>query len=303
MKHHKHPGGCPNSKFNRRNFIKASAMAAGALSFGSFPYHLFAAEKKKYAYDRVTLGKSGIEVSRLAMGTGSSGFNKSSNQTRKLGIKGLSELLHAAYDEGINFWDSADQYGSHPHLKEALKYVPREKVVILSKTRASTEAEMKADLDRFRKELGTDYIDIMLLHDRRDPDWPEKMAPVMDVLSRAREDGIIRAHGVSCHTFGALVAAANTDWVQIDLARINPYGAIMDGPVDQVVEVLKTMHKQGKGIVGMKIFGAGKLVDKKDECLQYALAKEFIHGFTIGQEGFDQTRDLLKRIPEASVRG
>ena len=303
MKRHKSKQ-CPGKDgLSRRDFIKATALATGAFSFGRFPHHLFAAEKKKYATDRVMLGNTGIEVSRLAMGTGTHGFNKHSNQTRKLGIKGLGDLLHAAYDEGVNFWDSADQYGTHPHLREALKYVPREKVVILTKTHATTEDEMKADLDRFRKELGTDYIDIILLHVQTKPDWPQIKAAGMDVLSRAREDGIIRAHGVSCHTMSALVAAANSDWVQVDLARINPYGASMDGPVDQVVPVLKKMHEQGKAIVGMKILGAGKLADKKDECLQYALAQDFIHGFTIGQEGFDQTRDLLKKIPECSVRG
>ena len=303
MKSNKHSGNCPNHTFNRRDFIKTTALTAGAVTFGRFPYHLFAAEKKKYASDRILLGDTGIEVSRLAMGTGTHGVNKSSNQTRRLGVKGLGELLHAAYDEGINFWDTADQYGTHPHLKEALKYVPREKIVILTKTKATTEKEMKADLDRFRLELNTDYLDIVLLHFQRDANWPKVKEAAMDVLSRAREDGIIKAHGVSCHTLGALKAAAYSDWVQVDMARINPYGARMDGTVDEVAPVLKRMKEQGKGIVGMKVFGAGKLVDKKDECLQYALAHDFIHGFTIGQEGFDQTTDLLTRIPKASVRG
>lgn len=303
MKSNKHSGCCPKHTVNRRDFIKATALTAGAFTFGSFPYHLFAADKKKFASDRILLGNTGIEVSRLAMGTGTHGVNKASNQTRRLGVKGLGELLHAAYDEGINFWDSADQYGTHPHLKEGLKYVPREKVVILTKTHATTEKEMKADLDRFRLELNTDYLDIVLLHFQRDSNWPTIKAAAMDVLSRAREDGIIKAHGVSCHTLGALNAAADSDWVQIDLARINPYGSRMDGTVDEVVPVLQKMKEQGKGIVGMKIFGAGELVDKKDECLQYALAQNFVHGFTIGQEDFDQTKDLLKRIPDASVRG
>lgn len=303
MKNNKHSRDCPKSRFSRRDFLRASALTAGAFSFGRFPYHLFASEKKKYATDRVLLGNTGIEVSRMAMGTGTHGVNKASNQSRRLGVKGLGELLHAAYDEGINFWDSADQYGTHPHLKEGLNYVPREKVVILTKTHATTEAEMKADLDRFRKELGTDYLDIVLLHFQNDANWPEIKAGAMDVLSRAREDGIIRAHGVSCHTLVALKAAADSDWVQVDLARINPYAARMDGSVDEVVPVLQRMKEQGKAIVGMKIFGAGKLVDKKDECLQYALGHDFIHAFTIGQEGFDQTKDLLKSIPAASVRG
>ena len=285
----------------RREFIKYTTTLAGALALS--PIELFARQevKKKYANDIVTLGNTGIKVSRLAMGTGTHGVNRRSNQTQKLGIKGVADLLHAAYDQGINFWDSADQYGTHPHLKEALKSVPREKVVILSKTHATTTEEMKADLDRFRQEIGSDYIDILLLHLMTDPEWPTKKAGAMEVLAKAREDGIIKAHGVSCHTIGALEAAANSDWVQVDLARINPYGARMDDSVDNVVPVLQKMHKQGKGMIGMKIFGGGQLRDKVDECLQYALKQAYMHAFTIGQENHDEMADLLKRIPEASV--
>lgn len=304
MKHNKHFKTCPKTgAIKRRDFIKASMLAAGAFSMNAFPYHAYASDTKKFATDRVMLGSTGIELSRLAMGTGTHGVNRNSNQTRKLGVKGLGELLHAAYDEGVNFWDSADQYGTHPHLKAGLEYVPREKVVIMSKTHATTEKEMWEDLDRFRKELGTDYIDIMLLHFMTDPNWPQIKKGAMNVLERAREDGIIRSHGVSCHTLGALQAAADSDWVQVDLARINPYASRMDGAVDEVVPVLKKMKSQGKAIIGMKVFGAGQLTDKVDECLQYALGQDFIDCFTIGQEGFNETKDLIKRIPDASVRG
>ncbi len=288
---------------NRRDFVKSSMLAGGLLAMNPFPYATYAGEKKKYANDRVQLGNTGIELSRLAMGTGTHGVNRASNQTRKLGIKGVGELLHAAYDEGINFWDSADQYGTHPHLNEALKYVPREKVVILTKTHATTEKEMWDDLDRFRKEIGTDYLDIVLLHFMTKDDWPEIKKAAMNVLSEAREQGIIRAHGVSCHSLGALKAAAASDWVQVDLARINPYGSRMDDEVPVVVDVLKDMKKKGKAVIGMKLFGAGQLTDKVDECLEYALAQDFMDCFTIGQEDRGQMGDLVNRIPEASVRG
>ena len=288
---------------HRREFIKSSLLAGGIAAMNPFPYELYASEKKKLASDKIKLGNTGIEVSRLAMGTGTHGVNRSSNQTRKLGIKGLGELLHAAYDQGVFFWDSADQYGTHPHLKEALKYVPREKVVILTKTHATTEEEMKADLDRFKQEIGTDYLDIVLLHYMTKDNWPELKTGAMDVLSQAREDGIIRAHGVSCHTLGALKAAAATDWVQVDLARINPYGSKMDAEVPVVVDILKDMKKKGKSIIGMKLFGAGALTDKLDECLQYTLGQDFVDCFTIGQEDRSQMEDLLKRIPSASTRG
>lgn len=277
--------------------------AAGAIAMNKFPHHLFINDKKLYANDIVTLGDTGIKVSRLAMGTGTHGVGGSSNQTRKLGVKGLGELLHMAYDNGVTFWDSADQYGTHPHLKEGLKHVDREKVVILTKTHATTEKEMKADLDRFRKEIGTDYLDIVLLHCMTNKNWPSMKKAAMEVLGRAREDGIVRTHGVSCHTLGALKSAADSDWVQVNLARFNPQGVSMDDDVPVVRAVLQKMKNRGAGIIGMKVLGAGRLTDRIDKCLQFALAQEFMDSFTIGQENGKQFHDLVKRIPAASVRG
>ncbi len=285
----------------RRDFLKYTTASAGAASVLSMSDVLRAEPEKKYANDIVTLGNTGIQASRLAMGTGTHGVNKRSAQTRGLGIEGVADLLEAAYDRGINFWDSADQYGTHPHLKAALKRIPREKVVILTKTHATTADEMKADLDRFREELGTDYIDIMLLHLMRDPNWPEIKSGAMDVLSQAREDGIVRAHGVSCHTLGALEAAANSDWVQVDLARINPFGSRMDDTVETVVPILEKMHNDGKSVLGMKIFGAGRLRDHVDECLRFTLQANYVDAFTIGQENQDEMLDLVQRIPQCSV--
>jgi predicted aldo/keto reductase-like oxidoreductase len=286
----------------RRHFIRSGTVLAGTLLLDAFPYHSFAATTKKYAWDNVPLGITGIEVSRLAIGTGTNGVGKSSNQTRKLGLKGLTNLLRTGFDNGVFFWDSADQYGTHPHLKEALKSVDREKVVILTKTHARTEAEMKADLDRYRKEIGTDYVDVVLLHAITDPQWNQNRRGAMDYLSQAREDGIIRAHGISCHSLGALETAAEEPWVQVDLARMNPAGLRMDSDVPTVVKVLQKMKSNGKAVMGMKILGAGGLGNKVDEALQYALAQEYMSCFTIGAESIEQFMDLTKRIPAASVR-
>lgn len=287
---------------DRRNFLKGSAIAAGLMSIN--PMNLSSGiktGKRLYANDKVKLGNTGIEVSRVAIGTGTNGWGKNSNQTRQLGIKGLADMLQAGYEQGFIFWDSADQYGTHPHLKEALKRVPREKVVILTKTHASSEKEMNEDLDRFRSELGTDYLDIVLLHCMTDSNWPKIKQGAMNVLSKAKEKKIIKAHGVSCHTLGALKAAAASPWVEIDLARINPYGASMDADVETVVPILKQMNNSGKVVMGMKIFGAGKLSDKVDECLQFALKQDYMDCFSIGIENYNQLMDLKKRIPEASV--
>jgi len=288
---------------NRRDFFARSTAAAGALTLESFPYHLFAGTAKKAANDRVKLGPMGVGLSRLAMGTGTNGSGGSSNQTKKLGIGGISDLFRAGFDEGVTFWDSADQYGSHPHLKDALKSVAREKVTILSKTHASTEKEMKADLDRFRREIGTDYIDILLLHCMLDGDWSERKKGAMAVISEAREKGIVRTHGTSCHTLDALKAAARSPWVQVDLARINPAGIAMDADPQTVIPVLRQMKAAGKGVIGMKVFGAGKLRDRTDECLQFALALDCVDCFTIGSESRAELADVVKKIPAASVRG
>lgn len=288
---------------NRRSFLKASAgFAVGANLLENFPYAAFASEKKLYATDRIKLGPAGVEVTRLALGTGTNGVGGSSNQTRKLGVRGLADLLRYAYDQGVTFWDSADQYGSHPHLREALKSVPREKVTILTKTHATTAREMRADLDRFRRELNTDYIDIVLLHCMMDPNWPQIKKGAMEVLSEAKEKGIIRTHGVSCHTLGALKAAAESDWVEVDLARLNPAGVAMDADPPTVISVLREMKAKGKGIIGMKVFGAGRLRDRMDESLQFVMGSGVIDCFTIGFESAQEFSEVLQKIPAASVR-
>lgn len=283
----------------RRSFLKTGA---GAVSLNAFPHHLFAGTQKQ-ASDVVTLGPRKIKLSRLAMGTGTNGGGGSSNQTKKLGVEGLARLLEAAVDNGVNFWDSADQYGTHAYLKAGLARVKRDKVVILSKTHASTEAEMKADIDRFRRELNSDYIDILLLHCMMDGNWPERKKGAMEYIERLQSDGIVRTKGVSCHTLAALKKAVATPWVEVDLARINPAGVAMDGPPEEVLAVLREMKAAGKGVIGMKIFGAGKLRNRADECLQFALAQDVVDCFTIGSESEAELKSLLAKIPAASTRG
>jgi 1-deoxyxylulose-5-phosphate synthase len=288
---------------DRRQFLRRGSLAGGAalVSADAVPRSLFASPLEKRAQDVVTLGRTGIRVSRLAQGTGTDGWGHASNQTRGLGLAGLAELLRVGFDQGLSFWDLADQYGSHPHAREALKTVGRDKVQILTKTRASTEVEMRADLDRFRREIGTDMIDIVLLHCMTSADWPEQKAGAMAVLSEAKQKGIIRAHGVSCHDLGALRTAAASHWVDVDLARLNPAGLSMDAPPERVLAVLAEMKRKGKGVIGMKILGAGALRDRADEALRYALAAPVLDCFTIGAESRRELQDLLTRIPKASV--
>ena len=285
---------------NRRNFLRSGAI--GTLSLQNFPYHLFASETEKFANDRILLGPRKIETSRLAMGTGTHGGNKHSNQTR-LGLQGVADMFHAAYDHGVNFWDSADQYGSHPYLRQALKTIPREKVTILTKSNTLTAEGMKSDLDRFRRELGTDYIDILLMHKMEAADWNVQMKPVMDVISEAQVKGIVRSKGVSCHSLPAMKTAAVEPWVEVDLARINPGQLHMDGTPQTIASVLRQMKQAGKGVVGMKVLGQGDLRAKADECLQFVLSLGCVDCMTIGSENRGEMEDLVRKIPAASTRG
>jgi len=250
------------------------------------------------APDTVTLGSTGIKTSRMAMGTGTVGSGHHSHQTA-LGVKGLSDLLLNGYNHGLRFFDAADSYGSHPHVAEALKHVQRDKVTVLTKSWARDAAGMRADLDRFRRELGTDYLDVCLMHCVTEGDWTQRFQGVMDVLSEAKQKGTIRAHGCSCHTIEALRAAAKSPWVEIDLARINPIGASMDADPATVVSVLREMKTAGKAVVGMKILGQGELRNRQDEAIKYALSLGILDAFTIGAESKSEQEDLIRRIATA----
>src|SRR6478736_4099918 len=284
----------------RRDFLhRSSRAAAGALLSSSAIAKRLAAipalPRRFAASDTVTLGHTGIKTSRLAMGTGTVGSGHHSHQTA-LGVKGLSDLLLNGHDNGLRFFDAADAYGSHPHVAEALKHIPRDKVTVLTKTWARDPAEARADLDRFRRELGIDYLDICLMHCLTEGDWTERYRGVMDVFSEAKQKGVIRAHGCSCHSIEALRAAAKSPWVEVDLVRINPVGSHMDADPDTVVSVLREMKAAGKGIVGMKILGQGDLRNRQDEALKYALSLGVLDAFTIGAESKNEQQDLIKRI-------
>jgi aryl-alcohol dehydrogenase-like predicted oxidoreductase len=287
----------------RREFLRHAAYGVGAAWLGSSArtrniWAVPTLPRKFSASDTVTIGRTGIKTSRLAMGTGTVGSGHHSHQTA-LGVKGLSDLLLNGYDNGLLFFDAADSYGSHPHVAEALKHVQRDKVTVLTKTWARDPASARADLDRFRKELATDHIDICLMHCLTEGDWTEQYRGVMDVLSEAKEKGIIRAHGCSCHSIEALRAAAKSPWVEVDLARINPIGSHMDTDPNTVVGVLREMKAAGKGVIGMKILGQGDLSTRQDEALKYALSLGVLDAFTIGAESEAEQEDLIHRIAAA----
>lgn len=281
---------------NRRNFIAGAAAGLGAAYLEPHGIAGVLPAGKAKAHDTVVLGKTGIRTSRLAMGTGTIGGGGASNQTR---TGRLTRLLRTGYDRGLIFFDTADSYGSHPEVGEAVSQLPRDKVVIMTKCDSRDPKKAKADIDRYRRELKTDYIDILLMHCVTEGDWTERYRGVMDVFSAAKQKGIIRTHGCSCHSIEALRAAARSPWVEVDLVRLNPVGAYMDADPQTVIGVIKEMRAQGKGIIGMKILGQGAMRTRQDEAIRFALGTGVLDAFTIGAENDGEQADLIKRIAAA----
>jgi predicted aldo/keto reductase-like oxidoreductase len=286
------------STISRREFMGQSA-ALGVLAAGAALAPAAARRRLTSPTEQVTLGRTGVRTSLVGLGTGSVGVQHSSNQVR-LGEAQFTRLVRYAYDRGITYFDTADQYGSHIYLRAALKGLPRERLFLQSKTRATTAEMARADVERFRQELGTDYMDTLLMHCMTKGSWPTDLRPVMDVLSDAKAKGRVRAVGVSCHGMDPLRAAVKCDWVDVDLARINPVGvkARMDGSPEEVVPCLRSMHDGGKGILGMKILGEGtfKTAEQRLESLRFVLGLGCVDAFVIGFEKPEQIDEILRHI-------
>ena len=284
---------------NRRNFFQKAYGTAGAALITTLgrPEWLRGATARK-ASDVLYLGPDKIKVTRMAIGLGTN----AGNVQRELGLQGVADHLKFAFDQGQFFWDTADAYKTHPHIKQALKSVPREKVTIMTKTDVHTAAEMKADLERYRQEMGTDYIDIVLLHGVRSPKWSEDLKGVMDVLSEAREKGVIHTHGASVHSMEAMALAARTPWCKVQLQGINHAGVRMESTDPAaVVALLRQSKAAGKGVMGMKIVGEGRLKDRIDQSLRFTLGLDCLDCFTIGAANRGELSDLIKRVPANSV--
>src|SRR5258705_1086329 len=257
----------------------------------------------------IELGKTKIKMSRLGQGTGVHGGDRQSDQTR-MGFAKLVDLMHHAYDRGIRFFDLADLYGTHVYFREALREMKRDDLTILTKmwwrydgpedqVNLPERRQMaKTALERFRHELTT-YPDIVLLHCLMKPGWDQQMGPYMDVLNDAKAKGKIKAVGCSCHDFRAMQTAAACPWVDVILARINMKGGkevMMDGSREEVEAVLRTARANGNAIIGMKIFGVGRLAEQRDACMQYAQGNGLLDAMTIGFHTPDQIDDVLRMM-------
>ena len=285
------------SQIPRREFLERAVVSAGAAAV--LPAIARGAASKSFAAnDRVTLGSTGIKMSRLGIGTGTHG----GRDQRALGIKGLADLFKHGYDRGITYWDLADAYRTHAYAKEALKTIPRDKLVILTKTRARGADLVKADIDRFLLELGIDHVDICLMHCMTKRNWTTDLRPCLDVLSEAKKSGKVRAVGCSSHSVQALENAAESDWVDVVLARINHTGAKMDAIPEKVVPAIKKIHAAGKGILGMKIIGEGLIAGQRQESLDFVLNLGCVHAFNVGFTSKTQIDDIISRMSKVTAK-
>jgi aryl-alcohol dehydrogenase-like predicted oxidoreductase len=290
----------------RREFIKKSAIGAGGILLGA---QLGAVENPSAKFHDpfapVQLGKTDLKFTRVCMGTGTHGSDRSSNQTRT-GRDVFQKLVRDAYDRGVRTYDMADLYGSHQGVAAALDGLPRDSYSLISKIwwgGGGIPEPERPDADvvvtRFLKELKTDHIDLLLLHCVTAPDWPAQLNKQMDILAKLKSQGKIRALGVSCHSIAALEAAAAEPWVDSVHTRINPYGMSMDGSPEKVVPVLQKLHAAGKGVIGMKIIGEGRLRNddaRRDESVKFVLGLGCVHILNVGFESVDEIDDFAARV-------
>jgi len=288
---------------NRREFIKTSVAGATALLIK--PNATTAVDP----FQKVALGKTGLTVSRIAMGTGVKAINRQSNLTR-MGPDAAKSLLRLAYDTGVRFFDCADTYGSHGLVAEALAGKPREEYVLSTKIwlrpggiPEPERPDANILIDRFRKELNTDYIDLIQLHCMVEPDWPQLFRRQMDILQTLKTKGVIRGHGVSVHSLYALAACIEEPWVDTVHLRINPFGDKMDTyEPEPVVALIEKLHQTGKGVIGMKLIGEGlyrNAPEKIDATLKFVLGLNKVDVLLVGFDRPEQVGDFGKRVAKA----
>jgi aryl-alcohol dehydrogenase-like predicted oxidoreductase len=290
----------------RRQFVSTVTVGAGTILLGRAVNALPAIKTglSDNPLQIVKLGNSGIQSTLLGIGTGFSGFNRSSQITRA----GVAEkVIRHAYEKGIRFFDTADTYGTHPYTAAALKGIPRENYTLISKMWLTTggipdKDRKSADIvvDRFRKELKTDYIDLVQIHCMTDPQWTEKFKREMDILEDLKAKQIIRSHGVSVHSLEAMEACVGNPWIDVIHVRINPYGETMDKKDPEVViPVIEKLHKEGKGVIGMKLIGDGKYKDdseKINNTIKFVLGLGIVDNIIIGFEETEQIDNYIERL-------
>jgi 1-deoxyxylulose-5-phosphate synthase len=289
--------------FTRRDFLK-TGVAATVLSGVS---GAAIARTKRSATDWVTLGKSKVKVTRLAFGTGSF----SGRVQRDLGQEEFTRLVRHAYDHGIRFFETAESYHGMPEmLAVALKGIPRDSYRLMTKYSTPSSGDPAPKIDQFRRQLNTEYIDILLLHCLRPPTWSNDYESLQDGFSLAQDKKVILAHGASIHGLPALRTIPGNPWLQIAMIRMNHNGTRMDTPemrdvdaagnVSEVVAQTKKVHAQGMGVISMKLCGEGRFsFEDRDAAMKFAMNLGCVDSVTLGFKNtaeIDEAIDRMHRV-------
>jgi len=301
----------PSSSITRREFLGRSALLTGAAVLAPAAWAAEVAPKRTHA-DQVALGKTGLKCSRLGIGTGS----HSGNVQKALGKEAFTRLIHYAYDHGITYIDCAQSYATFEWIGDAIKGLPREKLFVQSKIGGQPEKLLET-IDRQRKVFDTDYVDSLLVHCMVKAGWTDQMKRIMDAYDEAQQKQWIRVKGVSCHSLPALKDAAASDWVQINLVRLNAQGAHMDTPeetwnansnpthIAPVIEQVKTARAKGHGILGMKLVGDGDFTQAEDreKAMQYVMKSGLADAVVIGFKSTAEVDESIERMNRALAAG
>jgi 1-deoxyxylulose-5-phosphate synthase len=291
---------------SRRDFLKAGV--AATLLSGIGGASAIAQTGKRSATDWITLGKSNVKVTRLAFGTGTFG----GRVQRQLGQEEFTRLVRYAYDRGIRFFETAESYHGMPEmLSIALKGVPRDTYKLMTKYSTPASGDPSAKIDLFRKQLNSEYIDILLLHCLRPPTWTTDYQDLQDGLSEAQSKKIILARGASVHGLPALRTFPGNKWLEIAMIRMNHNGTRMDTPeqrdndgiglVDEVVAHTKKVHAQGMGVISMKLVGEGRFTtpEDRDAAMKFAMGLGCVDAVTIGFKNTSEIDEAIERMNRA----
>jgi aryl-alcohol dehydrogenase-like predicted oxidoreductase len=285
--------------YTRREFVKI-ALAAGAFAVtGSLPR----AAERQTATDWVTLGKSGVKVTRLAFGTGSF----SGQVQRDLGQDGFTKLVRYAYDRGIRFFETAESYGEmHRMLGVALKGIPRDSYRLMSKVTTRQGVNPQEKFDELRKLANTEYFDVMLLHWQHSATWPADTSRWQDGILEAQSKKAIVSHGASVHGLPALRQVPGNKWLDVAMIRVNHKGTRMDaedyntdglGNVPEVVTHVQQVRKEGMGVVSMKLVGEGTF-NREDRraAMRFAFRNAQVDCVTVGYKNTGEIDEAIENL-------
>jgi aryl-alcohol dehydrogenase-like predicted oxidoreductase len=285
--------------YSRRDFLK-TGLAAGAFAVaGSLPLRAGA----RSATDWVTLGKSGVRVTRLAFGTGSF----SGQVQRDLGQEQFTRLVRYAYDQGIRFFETAETYGEmHKMLGVALKGIPRDNYRLMSKVTTREGGNPQEKIDELRKLANTEYFDVMLLHWQHSATWPTDSSRWQDGILEAESKKAVVSHGASVHGLPALRRVPGNQWLDIAMIRMNHKGTRMDaedykteglGNVSEVVTHVKQVRKEGMGVISMKLVGEGTFNrEDRQRAMKFAFENAGVDCVTVGYKSTAEIDEAIENL-------